>query len=658
MKFKFKYLFILCLFLIPLKVNAASVSLNISCPQAASAGQTINCTIATNNSGDLSGISAKYKFTGGATYVNFAASGSYSVSNIQNNGFNLGNNNGLASYQVLGTLSVLIPSTAQAGNKFTIGLTEINGATKDYEDIYGNDVSATVSVLSSNANLASLSISGASINFNAGNTYYEVSISSYNTTISATAADGGASVSGAGYKSLREGKNTFYITVTAPSGAQKTYTVVINTPVTPKPQQPIPPTPQPDLQQPTTPETPTTPEQPEEKPEEKKDSNTNLKKLTLDIAVLAFNKNKTNYEISVDNEIDKVTVEAVAESEKSTVIGNGEHELVVGSNTVNIVVTAENGYIKTYEIIIVREKPIVISNSNKISSLKINGIDFKFDPEKNEYDITTELKSLDFKIDLYDENSSYKISGNNSLITGSEVRIRVTDAEGNINVYKLNITVPETSNEIKVITEEKVSYLPVIIVSSLLVLVVGGTIIYLIIKKRKEDNEDEVYEIVELRPIVQEAPEVLEMETKEIPVVQEKKVEEVKVAPKPIEAPKPTQTPQLKPVTQPEPVVKSQPRPVEPTPVAKPQPAPQPRPVVQQKVVSRPAPAPQQRHQQAATPVANPQPRPQAAVPVAKPQPRPQQPRPVAKPQQRPQQPVNRGEAVIPVSTPPKHINK
>ena len=87
MKFKLKYLLILCLFLIPIKVSAASVTLKVSCPQSASAGQTINCTISTSNSGDLSGISAVYKFSSGVSYVNFASSGTYTVSNIKNNGF-------------------------------------------------------------------------------------------------------------------------------------------------------------------------------------------------------------------------------------------------------------------------------------------------------------------------------------------------------------------------------------------------------------------------------------------------------------------------------------------------------------------------------------------------------------------------------------------
>ena len=83
---------------------------------------------------------------------------------------------------------------------------------------------------SSNNNLSSLSVSSGGINFNKNTTYYNVSVGSdvTNISISARAEDGGARISGTGSKSLSYGSNKFNIVVTAPSGAKKTYTVNVN----------------------------------------------------------------------------------------------------------------------------------------------------------------------------------------------------------------------------------------------------------------------------------------------------------------------------------------------------------------------------------------------------------------------------------------------
>ncbi len=95
---------------------------------------------------------------------------------------------------------------------------------------------ATVSVrdqsLSQNANLQSLSLSAGTLSpaFSAGTTVYHVSVKNYvdAVTISAVAADSGATVKISGSSALAEGANTRTITVTAPGGAVKVYTVTIN----------------------------------------------------------------------------------------------------------------------------------------------------------------------------------------------------------------------------------------------------------------------------------------------------------------------------------------------------------------------------------------------------------------------------------------------
>ncbi len=84
---------------------------------------------------------------------------------------------------------------------------------------------------STNANLAALKVSDATLEpaFSAKTTNY-TAIVKYpieKVTISASVADGGATCVGAGELSLQVGENSKTITVTAPSGAKKSYTIVI-----------------------------------------------------------------------------------------------------------------------------------------------------------------------------------------------------------------------------------------------------------------------------------------------------------------------------------------------------------------------------------------------------------------------------------------------
>lgn len=93
-------------------------------------------------------------------------------------------------------------------------------------------VTATNPTLSANANLASIKPSSGTLTpkFSANVTNYTISVP-YTTTslsLSVTTQDKGAKTSVSGKNALAVGKNTQVITVTAPNGTTKKYTVVIN----------------------------------------------------------------------------------------------------------------------------------------------------------------------------------------------------------------------------------------------------------------------------------------------------------------------------------------------------------------------------------------------------------------------------------------------
>ena len=122
--------------------------------------------------------------------------------------------------------------TAIAAGKSQIS---VNGGayTMNSDEVIGASATMTVSDASKsdNANLKSLSLSNGKLSpsFSASRTSYTATVANSVTQcrVYATASDSGAKVSVSGDSALKVGKNTRTVTVTAPSGAQKTYTITI-----------------------------------------------------------------------------------------------------------------------------------------------------------------------------------------------------------------------------------------------------------------------------------------------------------------------------------------------------------------------------------------------------------------------------------------------
>lgn len=122
--------------------------------------------------------------------------------------------------------------TAIAAGSSTV---QVSGAAyyQSTEDSIGASATMTVSdaAKSNNANLKSLSLSTGTLSpaFSASKTSYTATVANSVTTVKvyATAQDSGAKVAISGESALKVGKNTRNVTVTAPSGAQKIYTITI-----------------------------------------------------------------------------------------------------------------------------------------------------------------------------------------------------------------------------------------------------------------------------------------------------------------------------------------------------------------------------------------------------------------------------------------------
>jgi uncharacterized protein YjdB len=196
--------------------------------------------------------------------------------------------------------------------------------------------------LSDNANLSSLSVSSGSLSppFNANTISYTVNVvnSVENIDISATPADGNATVSGDGNKSLNVGNNSFNIVVTAENGtAKKTYNINVVRAVPPS-------------------------------------DNANLSELAVSDGTLtpAFSANTTSYTVDVDYSVTSIYISATADDRNASVSGAGNKSLDVGSNYFDIEVLAEDeATTKTYSIEVVRAAPIDVSSVSLNTESKI-----------------------------------------------------------------------------------------------------------------------------------------------------------------------------------------------------------------------------------------------------------------------------------------------
>lgn len=86
-----------------------------------------------------------------------------------------------------------------------------------------------------------------------------------------------------------------------------------------------------------------------------KSSNNNLKNLEVENAIIEpeFNSSIFDYTINLNDQSAKtIKINAEAEDEKATIQGIGEIQLTDGINKLQVIVTAENGNIKIYNLIV------------------------------------------------------------------------------------------------------------------------------------------------------------------------------------------------------------------------------------------------------------------------------------------------------------------
>ncbi|NLC34686.1 MAG: cadherin-like beta sandwich domain-containing protein [Erysipelothrix sp.] len=137
--------------------------------------------------------------------------------------------------------------------------------------------------------------------------------------------------------------NSFKLGTETPSGASATIRITVPEPTTPKP-----PT--------TNPKPPTTPKD----PVVVKSRDNSLKSITISEGELspAFDKDVLEYNVLLDPSKTSIEVNAEVNDAKASVSNTGKHDLVVGENLINLVVTPEEGGQAQYKLnVYVEDEP-------------------------------------------------------------------------------------------------------------------------------------------------------------------------------------------------------------------------------------------------------------------------------------------------------------
>ena len=265
--------------------------------------------------------------------------------------------------------------------------------------------------VSSDATLQALTLSGITLMpaFDPATTEYtaEVAEALETTTVEAMAAHPSATVEGTGEMSLVAGDNTISVTVTAEDGTSQTYTVTVTLPSS---------------------------------------SDATLQMLALSDITLSpeFDSATMEYTATVAY-VESTTVSAMATHDGATIDGAGEMSLMVGENTVEVMVTAEDGTTTmTYTVTVTVTAP---SSDATLQTLALSGITLSpaFDPATTEYTATVDATVEATTVEAMATHSGAMVEGTGemSLSEGENtVEVIVTAEDGTtMMTYTVTVTV-------------------------------------------------------------------------------------------------------------------------------------------------------------------------------------------------------------------------
>lgn len=218
--------------ILPFYVSAESTgSVNISCsPSTIKSGETTSCTITGKTDSDVSSISMGIKLSENLEAVEFKPNSTWLGDDISNGKIDIYTNSGdpVKSEFTIGTLKIKAKSGVIAKDE-SLTLTS-NVFYHDRAEYKIPDATTSIRIPSNNDSLSSIKVNDDGKFFDENKTSFDLTNESDTANIVVTTKDGKAKVKGDGQQKLNYGKNTFKIEVTAEDGSKKVYTLNINRP--------------------------------------------------------------------------------------------------------------------------------------------------------------------------------------------------------------------------------------------------------------------------------------------------------------------------------------------------------------------------------------------------------------------------------------------
>lgn len=317
-------------------------------------------------------------------------------SNVSKLDLNYNTEDSTAKVEVIGNKDFAV-----GDNEVIVKVTAENGDIRNYKIIVNRLPSSNNNLLTLKTNYGKLDPT-----FDKDTTQYNVEVENEVEfiTVSATKEDKYSTITGLGKYALIVGENDINVTVEAENGDMKVYTIKVT---------------------------------------RKQSSNTNLLRIDNDKYLVVNKKDDSTYVITATNDVNKIKLTGIPEKTTTNVIGNGEYNLVVGENIIQLKAIAEDGTEKLYNVIITREK----SNNANLSQLLVDEgiVQPIFDKDVTDYSLTTlyDISNLTLNIKTEDEEATYEIEGNENLQYGAnKITIVVTASDGktqktyNLMVYK------------------------------------------------------------------------------------------------------------------------------------------------------------------------------------------------------------------------------
>lgn len=212
--------------LLPINVKALTGNVTLSCDKVKiKPGEETTCYIKANINEEVSAVDMQVGLGDNLTLASITKDpiweGSIETEDIKLYGYNKVGNFNIASFKVkAGTKEGMDTKISLNSIKLTDGA--------EFKETEFSVTPVNIRVQSTVNTLTSLTVSGATFTFNENTTTYELNVDSDKTVISASKKDANSVLSGdTGTKQLAYGLNTFNVKVTSESGSTKTYTLKI-----------------------------------------------------------------------------------------------------------------------------------------------------------------------------------------------------------------------------------------------------------------------------------------------------------------------------------------------------------------------------------------------------------------------------------------------